>query len=482
MLAIHNFIGGTFQPARSGETLDVFEPATGKVYAWVAASDRSDVGAAFDAATLAFPAWSTTPGEQRSRILHAIADVIEARAEEFAAAESQDTGKPLALARALDIPRAVANFRFFAAAAVQFASESHAMAGQSINYTLRQALGVVACISPWNLPLYLFSWKVAPALAAGNTVVGKPSELTPRTAALLGEACQAAGLPSGVLNIVQGTGASAGQALVDEPRLAALSFTGSTATGRIIADRLAGRFVKLSLEMGGKNPVLVFADCDLDRAAREVVRGAFSNQGQICLCGSRVLVQDSIYAAFRERLLEHTRALRVGDPSSGHTDQGALVSATHYQKVVHCLERARSEGGKLLCGGPFQVEGRCADGWFIAPVWLEGLPNDSATNQEEIFGPVASLQSFSDEADALQLANQSNYGLACSIWSRDIGRCHRLASRIQCGIVWVNCWMQRDLRTPFGGMKESGVGREGGWEAMRFFTETRNVCIDYANE
>jgi aminomuconate-semialdehyde/2-hydroxymuconate-6-semialdehyde dehydrogenase len=482
MLAIHNFIGGELVPAQSGATMEVFEPATGQVYAQVAASDEADIQSAFTAATTAFAGWSTISNEQRAHGLHRIADAIEARLDEFAEAESQDTGKPLSLARTLDIPRAIANFRFFAAAAVQFSSESHAMAGKAINYTLRQPLGVAGCISPWNLPLYLFSWKVAPALAAGNTVVGKPSELTPRTATLLGEACQAAGLPAGVLNIVHGTGQAAGQALVDHPQLAALSFTGSTSTGRNIAARLAQRFTKLSLEMGGKNPALVFADADLDKAAREVVRGAFSNQGQICLCGSRVLVQDTIYREFRERVLDLTRALTVGDPQLPGTHQGALVSQAHFDKVRACLEQARAEGGTVLCGGPVTVPGRCAQGWFITPVWLEGLPNDSVTNQQEIFGPVASLQAFSSETEALQLANESGYGLACSVWSRDLARCHRMAEAIQCGIVWVNCWMQRDLRTPFGGMKESGLGREGGWEAMRFFTEARNVCVDYSDE
>lgn len=482
MLAIENFIEGAFQPARSGARIDVFEPATGSVYAQVAASDTADLDAAFSAAKQAYPAWSTAPAERRAHLLQAIADIIEKRLDEFAQAESQDTGKPLSMARKVDIPRVIANFRFFAAAAVQFASESHGVTGRSINYTLRQPLGTVGAISPWNLPLYLFSWKVAPALAAGNTVVGKPSELTPYTAALLGEVCQAAGLPAGVLNIVHGYGAAAGQALVEHPDLAALSFTGSTATGRHIADRLAQRFVKLSLEMGGKNPVLVFDDADLDHTASEVVRSAFSNQGQICLCGSRVLVQDSIYGVFREKLLERTRALRIGDPRSPATDQGALVSATHYHKVLGCLERARNEGASVLCGGPVQLAGRCAHGWFIAPVWLEGLDNDCVTNQEEIFGPVASLQPFTDEEHALRLANESGYGLACSIWSHDIGRCHRLAEGINCGIVWVNCWMQRDLRTPFGGMRESGLGREGGWEVMRFFTEAKNVCVDYTRE
>lgn len=482
MIEILNFIGDRFQPAQGGDWLEVFEPATGEVFARLANSRGTDVAAAVEAAEAAFPAWSALEAPQKARYLNAIADLIEANAENLALAESRDTGKPVALAASIDIPRAIANFRFFAAAATQFASESHSMANHAINYTLRQPFGVVACISPWNLPLYLLTWKIAPALASGNTVVAKPSEVTPHTAALLGELCLQAGLPSGVLNIVQGEGRTCGDALVRHPAIKAVSFTGSTATGKSIAAATSDQFKKLSLEMGGKNPTLVFADCDFERAVAGAFRSAYSNQGQICLCGSRILVEESIFERFKDALVAKCREVHAGDPSKPSTRHGALVSQAHHQKVVGYLEIAEKEGGHILCGGATRLDGRCADGWFMDPVLIEGLNQTCRTNQEEIFGPVATIQSFDTEDEALELANSNNYGLACSIWSNNLGRSHRLASRIDCGIVWVNCWLQRDLRTPFGGMKNSGLGSEGGWEAMRFFTQPRNICIEFGEQ
>jgi aminomuconate-semialdehyde/2-hydroxymuconate-6-semialdehyde dehydrogenase len=482
MESIHNFIGNESLPASSGRWLDVHEPATGRVYARVAESGADDIEKAVTAARNAFASWARKPGEDRAAILNRIADLLCDNSDRLAAAESKDTGKPLDLAASVDIPRSVSNFRFFASAATQFSSESHAMGDHSINYTLRQPLGVVACISPWNLPLYLFTWKIAPALACGNTVVAKPSEITPATAAMFGEICAGAGLPPGVLNIVNGNGITAGAPLVEHDDIKAVSFTGSTFTGGLIAKSVATQFKKISLEMGGKNPAIVFADCDLERTVGEIVRAAYSNQGQICLCGSRILVQDSIYEDFKSRLLERLGQLRTGDPEHPNTDQGAIVSKAHHQKILGCLDLARQEGGVILCGGEVKIDGRCADGWFIRPVLIEGLANNCRTNQEEIFGPVATLQPFAGEREALALANDSKYGLACSIFSSDLGRCHRLAAQVECGIVWVNCWLTRDLRTPFGGMKSSGLGREGGYEAMRFFTEPRNVCIEFGHD
>jgi aminomuconate-semialdehyde/2-hydroxymuconate-6-semialdehyde dehydrogenase len=352
--------------------------------------------------------------------------------------------------------------------------------GEAINYTLRQPLGVVGCISPWNLPLYLFTWKIAPALAAGNTVVAKPSEVTPLTASMFGEVCIDAGLPPGVLNIVHGTGPCAGQALIEHAQVKAISFTGSTRTGAAIAACVAPKFKKLSLEMGGKNPTLVFADWDASEANfATLVRSAFANQGQICLCGSRILVQRSIYTQFRDRFVEKVRALRVGDPNDPGSDLGAVVSQTHYDKVMGHIALARDEGGAILCGGhAVDVAGRCAGGWFIAPTVIEGLAANCRTNQEEIFGPVATLIPFDDDAEAIAQANATQYGLAASVWTTNLRRAHHVAARLESGIVWINCWMRRDLRTPFGGVKQSGVGREGGIEALRFFTETKNVCID----
>jgi len=477
---IQNFINAQFCNPRKDKWLDVFEPATSKVYAQLAASTTADVDAACSAAHKAFPAWSALAPVSRAKYLYKLSAAIEQRFAEFVAAESKDNGKPVSNARAIDIPRSIDNLRFYAAAAEHFYSQSHAGASGVINFTLRQPHGVVACISPWNFPLHLLTWKIAPALAAGNTVVAKPSEVTPYTASLLAECCQQIGLPAGVLNFVHGDGVNAGAALVSHQQVKAVSFTGSTNTGRIIATELAGQFKKYSLEMGGKNPSIVFADCDLDKAIEGISRAAFSNQGQVCLCGSRILVEQSIYPQLREALVARAKALLVGDPQDPATQQGALVSAAHQRKVLNYIKLAQAEGGSLLCGGKAaQVSGRCQDGWFVEPTLIEGLKQSCRTNQEEIFGPVATLQAFTDEAEALSLANQSDYGLACSIWSKDIDRCQRLANEIEAGIVWVNTWMQRDLRTPFGGMKQSGVGREGGFEAMRFFTETKNICIEY---
>lgn len=480
METLHNYIDGEQVAPAGGHYLDNTEPATGQVYSRIPASAAADMDAAYDAAHAAFPAWSRLTGDERARWLNRLADLVDRDAEVLARAEATDNGKPVSLARSVDIPRAAANLRFFAAAASQFASESHAMGGAAINYTLRQPIGVVGCISPWNLPLYLFTWKIAPALAAGNTVVAKPSEVTPMTAYLFGKLCEEAGLPRGVLNIVHGNGAEIGRALVEHSGIKAISFTGGTRTGADIAGRAAPRFKKLSLELGGKNPTLVFADCDWEHTLDEVLRAGFANQGEICLCGSRILIERSIYEPFRDALVARAAALRVGDPLEPKTQQGAVVSHAHFNKIMACLETARREGGRILTGGrAVELDGRCANGWFIEPTVIEGLDQSCSTNQQEIFGPVVTLQPFDSEAEALALANDVEYGLAASIWTQDISRAHRIARDIEAGLVWINCWMLRDLRVPMGGMKHSGVGREGGFEAMRFFTEPKNVCLKY---
>ena len=477
-LTLANLIDSELHSPAGGAYLDVFEPATGKVYARCPDSDARDVEAAIAAAERAQPAWAALAAGERAHHLHRLADAVEARLDELAREESRDSGKPVKLAHSVDIPRAVANLRFFAEAITQWPGESHIDA-RAINITLRQPLGVVGCISPWNLPLYLFTWKIAPALAAGNTVVAKPSEVTPSTAFRLSELAIECGLPPGVLNIVHGLGPKVGQAIVEHPKVKAVSFTGSTRTGASIAEAAARQFKKVSLEMGGKNPAFVFADADLSDASLDtIVRSGFSNQGEICLCGSRLLVERSIYDDFKRRYLEKVKALKVGDPDDEESDLGALVSKPHFDKVTACIARARQEGGKILTGGEtVKLPGRCADGWFVAPTVIEGLPQDCATNREEIFGPVVTLIPFDDEDEAVAIANGTDYGLAASLWTRDLARAHRVAERIDFGIVWVNCWMLRDLRTPFGGVKHSGMGREGGVDALRFFTEPKNVCI-----
>lgn len=479
MTTLTNYIDGRMTAPAAGGYLDKIDPATGQVVARVPDSDGTDVARAVAAANAAFPAWAATPAAERSRVLLAIADGIDRRLDALARAESIDTGKPVTLARTLDIPRAAANFRFFATAILHTETETHATDHTALNYTLRRPRGVAGLISPWNLPLYLLSWKIAPALATGNTAVAKPSELTPTTATLLGEICQEAGLPPGVLNLIHGLGARAGMAIVEHPDVRSISFTGGTATGAVIARTAAPLFKKLTLELGGKNPTIVFADADLDRHLPSIVRSAFANQGEICLCGSRILVEAPLFDTFVERFVAAVTRLKVGDPLDPATEFGALVSAGHRDKVASYLDLARAEGGTIRCGGgrPADLPARCADGYFLSPTVITGLPMTCRTNQEEIFGPIVTVTPFRDEAEAVALANDSRYGLAASIWTEQLGRAHRVAEAVQCGTIWVNCWLLRDLRVPFGGMRQSGVGREGGDEAIRFFTEPKNVCL-----
>ena len=477
---IQNYINGQFQNPIQDKWLDNYCPANGEIYSQIPNSSKDDVENACKSAKTAFSSWSHTTLEERSRILIKISELLEINLQRFAEVESKDNGKPISLAKSVDIPRAASNFRFFGNAITQFASESHESVGHdAINYTLRQPIGVVGCISPWNLPLYLFTWKIAPAIAAGNCVVAKPSEVTPMTAYLLGEICNEAGLPKGVLNIVHGLGATTGQAIVEHPDIKAISFTGGTATGAHIAKVAAPMFKKLSLELGGKNPNIIFADCDYDDMLETTIRSSFANQGQICLCGSRIFVEASIYNKFKNDFVEKVKALKIGHPSESNTNIGALVSKSHMEKVIEYIEIAKKENGTILCGGNKVIVKGYENGYYLEPTVIEVSTNECRVNQEEIFGPVVTIMPFKTEDEVLKMANKVKYGLSATLWTNDLKRTMRMTNQLQAGIIWVNTWMMRDLRTPFGGVKASGVGREGGFEALRFFTEAKNVCIKY---
>ena len=477
MELLSNFINGDYVNPKSNNYLDVFEPATGQVYCQVPNSNGDDIHLAVNSAIDAFPEWSSLSLDERSLYLKTIAEMIESRLDEFAKYESRDTGKPISLARSVDIPRAVSNFRFFAEYASQFEFEFNINNDSSHNTVIRSPLGPVGCISPWNLPLYLFTWKIAPALITGNTVVAKPSELTPFTAFKFGEICKDAGLPAGVLNIIHGQGMTAGDALISHSGIKAISFTGGTATGKVIASKSAPMFKKLSLEMGGKNPAVVFSDCDYDAMLETVVKSSFSNQGQICLCSSRIMVEENIYNKFRKDFVEKVSALIVGDPIEDSTQIGSITSKPHLDKVMTYIELAQKEGGTILTGGKqVTIKGRCEGGWFVEPTVIDGLINSCRTNQEEIFGPIVTIIPFKDEGEAIDIANDTEYGLSATIWTEDIDKATRVARNIDAGVIWINCWLVRNLRTPFGGMKQSGMGREGGTEILNFFTEPKNIC------
>jgi aminomuconate-semialdehyde/2-hydroxymuconate-6-semialdehyde dehydrogenase len=471
MLRLANFIDGAF--VETAAYIDDIAPATGEVIAQIPDSDASDVDQAVQAAKRAFPEWSRMRAEDRSRLLLKLADLIEQNLDELARVESQDSGKPLSLAMRLDIPRAVANFRFFATAILHQSSEAHVTDQTALNYTLRHPHGVAGLISPWNLPLYLLTWKIAPAIASGNTCVAKPSELTPLTANRLAELSLEAGIPNGVINLVHGLGPKAGAAICEHPDVPVISFTGGTVTGAKVAAAAAPMFKKLSLELGGKNPNVIFADADLDEAIATSIRSSFWNQGEICLCGSRLFVERSIHDEFVDRFVAATRKLKVGDPLDPATDVGALISEAHLKKVTGYVELAKQEGGSVVTGGK-RIDRK---GFFVEPAIITGLGCDCRVLQEEIFGPVVTITPFDGDDEAVSFANSTRYGLSATVWTRDLQRAHRVAAQLDAGTVWINCWLLRDLRVPFGGMKDSGVGREGGFESLRFFTEAKNVCV-----
>ncbi|MFT6843992.1 MAG: aminomuconate-semialdehyde/2-hydroxymuconate-6-semialdehyde dehydrogenase [Flavobacteriales bacterium] len=480
MESILNYINGEFKPSSSNEWMDVYEPATGKKYAQLTNSNEQDVLKAIDAAEAAKDAWANLPQHKRSSYLFAMADAIDAAMEELALAETKDNGKPISLSKTVDIPRAAANFRYYAGAALHQESDAHDMGNLAFNYTLRKPLGTVVCISPWNLPLYLFSWKIAPALATGNCVIAKPSEVTPLTAYLLTKIADKVGLPKGVLNVIHGEGIRVGNTLSTHKKIKAVSFTGGTQTGSTIAGLAAPLFKKLSLELGGKNPNIIFADAPYEEMLTTTVRSSFSNQGQICLCGSRILIEESIYEQFKTDFVAKVKALQLGSPYDKETSVGAVVSKSHQAKILSCIDKAVAEGGTILLGGKkVTLAGELAGGYYVEPTIIEGLSQQCATNQEEIFGPVVTLAPFKTLEEAIEMANNNDYGLSASVWTSNQRTAHRVAKEVDAGMVWINTWLLRDLRTPFGGVKNSGVGREGGKYALSFFTEPKNVCFSY---
>lgn len=478
MEKILNYINGELVEPIDKAYLENIDPSRGKVYGLIPDSDKQDVELAYKAAQSAFSTWSKTSREERSELMLKLADLIDQNLERLAKAESKDNGKPVKLAMRVDIPRASANFRFYATAILHESTEVHKTDDLALNYTERSPIGVAGCISPWNLPLYLFTWKIAPALAVGNTVVAKPSEVTPMTAFLLSELCIEAGFPKGVLNIVHGLGPKVGQAIAEHPDIPIVSFTGGTTTGKQIATTAAPMFKKLSLELGGKNPNIIFADCDFEEALKTTIHSSFANQGQICLCGSRIFIERPIYEKFKRSFVEKTENLRVGNPSDGSVNLGAIVSEGHMNKVLSYIKLAKEEGGTILAGGKrVNLNGEFSQGYYLQPTIIEGLSFDCRTNQEEIFGPVVTITPFDSEEEVLEMANSTQYGLAATLWTTNLNRANRISSKLKSGIVWVNCWLLRDLRTPFGGMKSSGLGREGGWDALNFFREIKNVCV-----
>jgi len=480
MKIISNYIDGKLTKPKESKYIDVFNPSTGKVYAKCPDSSSLDLKLAVKSANKAFYEWKNKTNEERSKILFNVASELEKNQNEFAIAETIDNGKPLNDSKNIDIPRAINNLRFYASIVINQSSESHSLPNNVINYTLRDPLGVVSCISPWNYPLHILTWKIAPALAIGNCVIAKPSEVTPMTAYLFSKICIKAGLPKGVLNILHGPGHNIGDKIVKHPDIKAVSFTGGTKTGKIISSAASSLLKKVSLELGGKNPVIVFDDCNYKEMLKTTIKSSFGNQGQICLCGERIFIQEKLYEKFKKDFIKETKQLKIGDPLNSKTNQGAIVSREHYNKILSYFKNVKNSGANFLIGGDSKkIKGSCSKGWFIEPSIIENLDRKSSCYREEAFGPVVSLHKFKTREEVIKLANETSYGLSASIWTSNLKTAHQVAQMIDFGIVWVNAWNLRDLRTPFGGMKDSGIGREGGNESMKFFSEPKNVCINY---
>ena len=475
MIQVQNYINGEFTTTK--DTIDDINPATGEIIAKIPKSGSKEVSNAVDAADMARVSWSELSSEKRADWLDKIADALESKSDDIASLESQETGKPIALAKAVDASRSVANFRFFAQFSRDFSVENFEM-DDAMNHVVLKPVGIAGLITPWNLPLYLLSWKIAPAIVMGNTVVAKPSELTPLTANLLSQTLDEIGFPAGVVNILHGLGSETGQAIVENPKINLISFTGGTLTGKKVAETAAPMFKKLSLELGGKNATIILDDVNLDSSIPEIARSAFMNQGQVCLCGSRILVSDKIWDEFVDKFVDYVKNMKVGDPSSEDSDLGALVSFAHRDKVESYIHLAEREGGKILCGGKSPTLPSPFDkGAFLEPTIVSDLSHMSRTATEEIFGPVVTLHPFRTDEEAIEIANCTDYGLAGSVWTGDTNRGKLVAEKIETGMVWVNTWLHRDLRVPFGGVKDSGVGREGGRWSLSFFSEAVNICV-----
>jgi len=477
MIKIKNYINGQFIKPESNEYVKCYTPHNEKQYALCPRSNKADLNLAIKSSKKAFKLWSKLDRMARADYLFKISDLIKKDLNMLAKAESKDTGKPLDLAKKLDIPRSIDNIKFFASAIANFSSDSYNNESNSLHYTLKQPLGIVGCISPWNLPLYLFTWKIAPALITGNCVIAKPSEITPMTAYLFAKICIKAKLPAGVLNIIHGLGSEIGEKIVLDKNIKAISFTGSTETGKIIAKKTASQLKKVSLELGGKNPVIIFSDCNYKKMMKTIIQSSFLNQGQICLAGSRILIEKKIYNRFKKDFVNATRNITIGKPSENF-DLGPVVSKEHYHKIIYYIEKAKNDKNNILIGKKNLIQKK-QKGWYIYPTIIEGASINSSINQEEIFGPVVTIMPFNSEEEALKFANNSHYGLASVVWTENLTKAQRISQSIESGIVWINNWLVRDLRTPFGGMKDSGVGREGGTDALNFFTEKKSVCIDY---
>ena len=483
MKKIKNYINGKLVDSTNKRFINNFNPSTGKKYSLIPDSQKKDVLLAVDSAKKAFVTWSKKTKKERYELLMCLANNIDLNFKKLVQAESFDTGKPEWLTKSVDIPRCSENIKFFATASLHFDSKFHEMDGAAINYTLKEPVGVVGAISPWNLPLYLLTWKIAPALAAGNTVIAKPSEITPYTAFLFSKICIKSGIPPGVINIVHGLGSIVGEEIVKHKDVPIITFTGGTKTGRRIASIAAKNFKKLSLELGGKNPNIVFSDTDIKKAVEWAIKSSFLNQGQVCLCGSRLFVEKTIYNEFKSLFVKRTLDLIVGDPKKEESFLGSVVSQNHMKNILKKISEAKKLGGKVLVGGKRKLlNGKFKNGYFLEPTIIENLSYLSKTNQEEIFGPVVCLIPFDTEDEVVKMANSTNYGLSASVFTNNISRGHRVAAKIKSGIVWINSWLIRDLRIPFGGMKSSGLGREGGFGSLDFFTEQKNVCLKIDSE